>query len=186
MKLKISTIFGLLIIVVILSLLAFYHWHTTKKPLFNGSASKTLMVPSQDKTIVISKQALNDLVKKAANQKYLEDVLAGQPKLPVSTHSPTIAVNQPSTGSIQSTPAAKEEVTTRIKEFIHEPVESEVKENTSNLTSQQCVYRNQIYSIGAIIQIDKGWVRCTPTLQIDSAGNSQYGAAVWTMRDSVL
>jgi hypothetical protein len=132
---------------------------------------------SANNGVVLTKDAVDDLVRKAADQKYLQDVLSSGPKLPVASHKTSPITLQPNdvtppTTVVSANPApAAQQVITSLK--------------TAN-DNQHCSFNGQTYSLGEIVQIDKGWVRCTPSIMVSADGSSQYGSAVWILRDSLL
>ena len=129
------------------------------------------LLPSNN--VTMTKNAIDDLVKKAADQQYLDDVLNSGPTLPLPNHRHHLIQLQP---KINNTP---EKVTTKTQTTNITPT----KTTTSN---QQCQYQNKTYSIGDIIQTDQGWARCTPALQPNTDGSNQYLKAVWTLQDKLL
>ena len=186
---KINLKFIIPILLLITIIVIFFHLHENKnKSHVNVNAHHSLN--SEKKTdkksekekndsVVVTKSALDELVKKAADQKYLQDVLTSGPKLPVNGHR-----DKPI--DLQKKPNSVVQNQTNIAPQKAENEKPQQTSSAPNNAQQQCTYNNQTYSIGEIVQVDKGWVRCTPSIVINSDGSSQYGDAVWTLRDGLL
>jgi hypothetical protein len=140
----------------------------------NSSAKPVPSVPeknSANPSIVLTKQAVDELVKKAADQQYLQDVLTSSPKLPPHRHATSL---QAKTTNEKTKPVLLPEKSKRVRN----------KKTVSN--PQNCIYNGKAYSIGEIVQIDKGWIRCTPSITINADGSSHYGQAVWILKDKLF
>lgn len=110
---------------------------------------------------VISREAMDDLVTKAAEQKYLHDVLTKDVK-PLPTPKSILSLMP-----AHSEPEVKN---------------AEITVAVPNIKEQRCVYNSQSYVVGDIVKTEQGWVRCTPTLIFasDKPNIPQYGSAAWT------
>lgn len=120
--------------------------------------------PVAKQTVVLTKNAMDALIKKAADQQYLQDVLTSGPKLPLKQHN------------IHALPLPVKNTVLPLRKFTAQTA----------AINQHCSYKNQSYSIGEIVQTDKGWIRCTPSVVIDRNTSSQYGKAVWILKDNLL
>lgn len=174
MKVNKRWLVGVALVLVVLVIIVMLGHKTDKpqqKPLNQPAATKN---DNTQQKVVLTKAALDSLVKKAANQQYLQDVLTSGPTLPSPKHKKQLLPLQHQANQQISPPVAP------------------LQPTTTGLTAkdasdqQHCSYNGQLYSIGEIVQIDKGWVRCTPSVVIHADGSSQYGAAVWTLRDNLL
>lgn len=93
---------------------------------------------SKNNTILITKTALEDLINRAANQKYLQDVLESGQKLPLPKQNGY---------SLPKHPVRK----TAIKSA-----------NYFDFASKRCSYQGQSYVAGDIVKIPQGWIKCSP------------------------
>lgn len=142
--------FGIFFMLFLGGFLANKIYHNARSDIVDNNATTTVM----------SKAAVDDLVKKAANQKYLQDVFSNDTKLPVPKH-----------------PIPLQPLTTKA------PVVAPVSTGTANgLNAQRCSYNGQMYVLGDIVKTDKGWIRCTPTFIFspDNPTSQQYGNPAWT------
>lgn len=107
--------------------------------------------------MVISKQAIDDLVNKAAQQKYLQDVLGGEEKLPVPKST--------------AVPVPLQALNTH-----------EISKGQNTIQSQRCFYNGQSFVAGDIVKTDQGWIRCAPTFIFseDKPTVSNRGVPAWT------
>lgn len=186
---KINLKIVILIVLLITITVIIFHHHNYKnkehvKQNVNSSLNKEKKTDKKSEkekndSVVVTKSALLELVKKAADQKYLQDVLTSGPKLPVNGRR-----DKPI--DLQEKPSSVVQNQTNISAQKSENEKQQQKSSAPNNAQQQCSYNNQTYSIGEIVQVDKGWVRCTPSIVINSDGSSQYGDAVWTLRDGLL
>lgn len=103
-----------------------------------------VIIKSDKHETVLSKEAMNDLVAKAANYKYLQDVFAGDKvKLPNKTQlSKTLPITNTATSTFTSS-AVLAVAPTR---------------------ASRCNYNGQDYVAGDIVKNDNGWMRCVPLL----------------------
>ena len=114
-------------------------------------------------SVVMSKKTVDDLVEKAANQKYIQKVFNapdGIKKLPIPKVSETFKL-----------------------------VPDSMRDNNSKeVVAQRCAYKGQTYVVGDIMKTDGGWIRCTPTIVFTEAEDKgkgiitirQPGSPVWT------
>jgi hypothetical protein len=114
-------------------------------------------------SVVLSKNTIDDLVDKAANQKYLQKVFNapdGLKKLPM-----------PKGAKFQPVPEEMRSITSDDKAGV----------------AQRCIYKAQSYVVGDIVKTDEGWVRCTPTIvfvESEEKGKGvirQAGSPAWTV-----
>ena len=112
-------------------------------------------------TQVLSKEAVDELVKNAADKKYLQDVLSAtsnlpRPKHPVPLKPADTATSLPLLGNG------------------NQPMEIE------DVTLQRCSYKGQTYVVGDIVKTTQGWVRCMPTFIFSSEKTErQFGSPAW-------
>lgn len=115
--------------------------------------------------VVLSKNTIDDLVEKAANQKYLQKVF-----------------NAPD--SLKKLPMPKTS-----SEF--KPLPEDMRSISGDKSREilaRCIYKGQSYVAGDIVKTDGGWVRCTPTIvfvevEDKEKGTSlvrQAGSSAWT------
>ena len=153
--------------IILLSVFLIMLIYTILKPHSQASTPKaesainknTQGVQSNSEQVIISEKTVDDLVDKAAKQKYIQDVFDSNQKLPLSNESvplqPVDTVDQ--------------------KQFSQ-------KSNTNNIVSQRCYYNGQSYVAGDIVKTDQGWIRCTPTLVFSAEKPTvrEYGSPAWT------
>lgn len=120
-----------------------------------------VIIKSDKHETVLSKEAVNDLLAKAANYKYLQDVFAGDKvKLP-NKHQPFKTLPITSTATNTLTPSATLPlVPTR---------------------ASRCNYNGQDYIAGDIVKNDNGWMRCVPLLIFtsDKPTTPQQSGVAW-------
>lgn len=132
-------------------------------------------IQQDDHTILLSQSVLNDLIGKMAKQQYLKDVSDKKLTWVLSNnHSNHYA-------SLLQSQITNQSSRTSVKE---KQKKGTIKNKT--VSNQQCLYQNKIYSVGAIIQTDHGWMCCVSALQSNDNGSNQYLKAVWTLQDKVL
>lgn len=131
-------------------------------------------------TVILSKEALDKLIKKAADQKYLQDALSDGDKLPTLNQKPIKLVDlSPNIGAAN----ISTDIISSNKNQAAIPTLADVEKANAQ---QHCFYQDESYSIGEIVNSDKGWLRCTPSFTIDKDGHSYYGSAVWILRDRLV
>ena len=141
-----------LLLVLVITMVTYYSYRQSEP---------TSQIKANDsKTQVMSKEAVEALVKSAADKKYIEDVLNGATNtLPKSSHpvplQPLLANGRSTTIAVDTNPAVQ-------------PV-------------QRCSYSGQLYVTGDMVKTQQGWVRCMPTLVFSSEKNErqEYGMAAW-------
>lgn len=157
------------IVILVLGIIVFNHFKNEQKntliqnktytTLHSDSSSNITDSSSADNnTAVLSKQAVNELIKRAADQKYLQDVFNGNSKLPITKQD--VPLKPLNAGSTLQANSAEE----------------------SNISGQRCVYNSQLYIPGDIVKTNIGWIRCTPTILLsgDKQQSIQYGSPAWT------
>jgi hypothetical protein len=109
--------------------------------------------------VMVSKQEIDDLVKKAAQQKYLQDVFNDDKTLPL-TKSYTISL-QP----------------------YQSKIDTKVQPVTQSPSLMRCSYNGQMYVAGDMVKTDQVWLRCTPTFYFlfDKPRIKHEGPSVWTL-----
>ena len=160
--------------IAVLSVIGIQYHHGTPLPPSSSTAPATL--PNTQRhppEVVLTQAALAMLIKKAADQQYLQDVFTRGPSLPLPLPK------QRSVRLLHQTRPS------RLKSAIQPPMPASVHPATI-LDPQQCNWDGQRYSIGEIVRSDQGWVRCTPSVVSPSEGRSHYGNAVWTLCDHLL
>lgn len=126
---------------------------------YNTRGTPAKVGPQSSDTQVMSKEAVESLVKSAAEKKYIEDVLNATTNLPVPKHPVPL---QPAPQSVQ--PAVT---------------------STSNKAplAQRCSYAGQLYVAGDMVKTPQTWIRCMPTLIFsgDKSDVQEYGSPAWVV-----
>jgi hypothetical protein len=146
------------IVAVVLMLLLAYGAGFINKHFFSDKKS------DKSGSVVLSDKTVNDLVDKAANQKYLQKVFDAPE-------------------SFKKLPMPK--ATT---EFQPLP-EGMGDKSSKGAVAQRCTYKGQSYVVGDIVKTDQEWVKCTPSIVfVDSEDKDkgkvttkQVGSPVWTL-----
>lgn len=156
--------------IVVTALLAGFSFVLSRHPEKNTAPQKRSQLSSipQSKVIhtkILSKAAVDDLINRAANAKYIEDVLNTQPTLPLSS-PPRLKPYKKMSYSAE--PPVMPQITTK-------------KENAI-INAQRCTYNGQSYVPGDIVKTDQGWLRCSSTVIFSSSRTttSESGKPAWT------
>lgn len=145
-----------------LTLLKYFYENVTLNNKENHQIASSENLKKTADSVVISKQAVDDLVKKAAQQKYIQDVFNDGKNLPM-----------PKSQNITLQPYQSN---TDLKSV------SNIQTVPQNSALTRCSYNGQSYGAGDIVKTDQVWMRCTPTYYFspDKPTLKQNGQPAWT------